>query len=155
MIWIIFPIYLIFIFLFIILFSYLHELGRQRELDKVGIPSKIKFHILDNIKKTFKEVHPFATISFDEKKFNRLNKIKKTKILLAGIKIDLIIITILMIVILIFYFLLFLEKNINLFYMGFFSILLLITQIIKFYYNLFTENSDIGKLKKLVNNQRI
>ena len=71
-------VYSIPVFLFMILFSYLHELGHKKELDKLGITSEIKFHILDNIKKTFKETHPFATINFNEKKFNKLNKTKKT-----------------------------------------------------------------------------
>jgi len=133
-----------------ILFSYLHEYGHKKELNDAKIPSTIRFHILNNIKKTFREAHPFAMINFDKKEFNRLNKNKKIQILLGGIKVDLIITIILILLILIFYFMSFLSKNTIIFYIGFFWILLLITQVIKFFYNIFSEKSDIGKFKKLI-----
>ncbi len=148
-------IYIALIFLFMILFTYLHELGHKRELNRVGISTSIKFHILDNIKKTFKEFHPFAMISFDEEKFNKLDKNSKVNILLGGIKIDLIIISVLTFIVLIFYFACFLSNDITLFYSGFFFILVLITQILKFPFNIFPKNSDIGKLRKLIKTGKI
>lgn len=151
---IVFLLILLSTFLFMIFSTLLHELGHKRELKKNGIDAKIKFHMLKNIKNTFKGNNFFGECQFDEKKFNRLKESKRKNILLAGIKIDLILTFILLIAFLFICLFAYLPKD-NLFvYTSLFIFAFIISQILKFFYNIFGKESDISRLKSIKLNSK-
>ena len=88
----------------LVIFTYLHELGHKKALNKAGIDARIAW----NLKANLKHLKPtaLATCYFDEKKLKKLSFKQKKAVFLGGIKSDLLILVILSLVSLFLWFLL-------------------------------------------------
>ncbi len=133
------------IFISVLVFSYLlsffHEIGHQQELIKHNIASKITMKY-----PKFQSMFSLATTRFSKEdciKINSLNSQDKTNIMLAGVKTDIIVISILIfsgILSLLLSFFFYLKKNPSKYYLfffiGIFLLLLAFSRVINLSSNL-------------------
>ena len=126
----------------LVIFTYLHELGHKKALNKAGIDARIAW----NLKANLKHLKPtsLATCYFDEKKLKKLSFKQKKAVFLGGIKSDLLILVILSLVSLFLWFLL-------VFKTGLISKKgIIANSIFHLINNIFHKNSDIDKFFKFI-----